>query len=246
MAKFVLISFKWVRRPLVHQQEMMKWAERVVNIQKGRCFTKRLISARKFFKPCFKSCYQKGGYAICITNKSKKQEKILNIQIVSKAGPRPRYNLLAIQESSIGQLVSDLHFDFSNFTEHCRAVVDTCDLPDKLRNLTHDIEGLWLTLREWPGQRSQFLQCSSRKLCPMETNGWSLIITSRLQQLQMVFSEVQRLKISSVLLQPCVPKKETQRMWMAESAQTKPQWESSSNTSKPPGTHCPGESLGQR
>ena len=76
MAKFVLISFKWVRRPLVHQQEMMKWAERVVNIQKGRCFTKRLISARKFFKPCFKSCFQKGGYAICIT---KKQETGTNL-----------------------------------------------------------------------------------------------------------------------------------------------------------------------
>ena len=106
MAKFVLISFKWVRRPLVHQQEMMKWAERVVNIQKGRCFTKRLISARKFFKPCFKSCYQKGGYAICITKKNKKQGKIFKIQIVSKAGPRPRYSFLAVQDSSIGNIVT--------------------------------------------------------------------------------------------------------------------------------------------
>ena len=32
-------------------------------------------------------------------------------------------------------------------------------VPDKLRNLNPDIEGLWLTVREWPGQRSQFLQC---------------------------------------------------------------------------------------
>ena len=62
----------------------------------------------------------------------------------------------------------------------------------------------------------------------------------------MVFAEVQRLKISSVLQQPCVPKKETWKMRMAQITQTRPQEESSSNTSQPPGTHCPGASLGHR
>ena len=32
-------------------------------------------------------------------------------------------------------------------------------ITDKLRNLHHDIEGLWLTIREWPEQHSQFLRC---------------------------------------------------------------------------------------
>ena len=32
---------------------------------------------------------------------------------------------------------------------------------DKLRNSNYDIEGLWLTVREWQGQHSQILPCKS-------------------------------------------------------------------------------------
>ena len=32
-------------------------------------------------------------------------------------------------------------------------------MPEKLRNSSHVIEGKWLTVREWPGQHSQFLRC---------------------------------------------------------------------------------------
>ena len=32
-------------------------------------------------------------------------------------------------------------------------------ITDKLRNLNHDTEGQWLTIREWLGQYSQFLRC---------------------------------------------------------------------------------------
>ena len=32
-------------------------------------------------------------------------------------------------------------------------------VPDKLRNLIPDIEGLWLTVREWPGQHLPFFRC---------------------------------------------------------------------------------------
>ena len=38
--------------------------------------------------------------------KNKKQEQIFIIQIVSKAGPRPRYSFLAVQDSSIGSIVT--------------------------------------------------------------------------------------------------------------------------------------------
>ena len=38
--------------------------------------------------------------------KNKKQEQIFIIQIVSKAGPRPRYDFLAVQDSSIGDIVT--------------------------------------------------------------------------------------------------------------------------------------------
>ena len=62
-------------------------------------------------------------------------------------------------------------------SEHCRAggqcdwqwqrqshqewfseLVTQLTIPDKLRNLNHDIRGWWLTIREWPGQHSQFLR----------------------------------------------------------------------------------------
>ena len=38
--------------------------------------------------------------------KNKKQEQIFIIQIVPKAGPRPRYDFLAVQDSSIGDIVT--------------------------------------------------------------------------------------------------------------------------------------------
>ena len=31
--------------------------------------------------------------------------------------------------------------------------------PDKLRIWNHDIDGKWLTVRDWPGEHSQFLRC---------------------------------------------------------------------------------------
>ena len=65
---------------------------------------------------------------------------------------------LAVQDSSIGDLVthslsesvSESGFDFSDFREHCRAVVDTCGFSDgdgdrngdgDGDNSYHDIEG---------------------------------------------------------------------------------------------------------
>ena len=41
----------------------------------------------------------------------------------------------------------------------------TPTITDKLRNLNYDIWGSWLTIREWPGQHSQFLQCLTLCFC---------------------------------------------------------------------------------
>ena len=44
----------------------------------------------------------------------------------------------------------------TNHWERFSDLVTLWTIPDKLRNLNHDIEGQWLTVREWPVEHSQF------------------------------------------------------------------------------------------